>query len=249
MLGWGALFQRWRQVVAPVKLLAGLLAALGFLVALLGVSIDYHSYYEVIAYQLGRGADVQEARVVPEFSPLLGHAWLVRASLYDAFLGGKPRSGAAGSVDSPPRPNPFLRDYPWAKAHPELYPAEPERAVGFGFWFATREPRLPFVRFWSAIVACWLACSLVPLSLGLWRLAKAPALPEAVPTTLRSERRNRASKGPERMPSLGTLAYSHSTLGETSPRPSTPLPVGERLYPTGVPDVVPPLPAGEGARR
>ncbi len=185
MLGWGLLLDRWRRVPVLLKGLAGLLAGLGFLVAVLGSAIDYGAYYSVVAYQLGFGVDVKEARLDPVFSPLLGHAWLFEASLYDAL------SGAGGGLAQEKTANPFLRRYPWAWARPELQPDTPERAIGFDYWFAALRDRPPFVQYWSALVAWWLAVSLLPLGRRVWSAARVvgdggvvPAVPAARETDL-----------------------------------------------------------------
>lgn len=185
MLGWGLLLDRWRRVPVLLKGLAGLLAGLGFLVAVLGSAIDYGAYYSVVAYQLGFGVDVKEARLDPAFSPLLGHAWLFEASLYDAL------SGAGGGLAQEKAANPFLRRYPWAWAHPDLQPDAPEQAIGFDYWFAALRDRPPFVQYWSALVAWWLAVSLLPLGRRVWSMARVvgdggvvPAVPAARETDL-----------------------------------------------------------------
>ena len=176
MLGWGLFLDGWQHAPWLLKGLAGVLVGLGLVVSVLGSAIDYGAYYSVVAYQLGFGVDVKEARLDPAFSPLLGHAWLFEASLYDALSGvgsGQPQEKTA---------NPFLRRYPWAWVHPELEPDAPERAVGFDYWFAALRDRPPFVQYWSALVAWWLAVSLLPLGRRVWRAARvADGYGEVVP--------------------------------------------------------------------
>jgi hypothetical protein len=171
MLGWIPLVAGWRLASPGLRALGVALAGAGFAVSLLGVAVDYGGYYSVLAYQIGRGIDVREARLVPEFSPLLGHAWLARASAYDALAVG---GGNAARGDRDRRENPVLGEYPWAGARPELVPEAPEQALGFDFWFAAIPDRTPFIEYWSTLVACWLALALVPLGGGLWRAARAP---------------------------------------------------------------------------
>jgi hypothetical protein len=148
---------------------AGLLAGAGLAVSVLGTAIDYGGYYSIVADQIGRGVNVQDARVVPEFSPLLGHAWLLRASLHDAL------ARLRGSGEPDPARNPALQDHPWAGVRPELTPEAPERAVRFDYWFAALPGRSPFLVFWSGLAAAWLALALAPLAQGLWRSAGQPA--------------------------------------------------------------------------
>ena len=76
MLGWGAVLSAWAGLPALLKALAVALAGAGLVVSLLGVVVDYGAYYSVAGAQIGGGVDVRDARHTPEFSPLLGHAWL-----------------------------------------------------------------------------------------------------------------------------------------------------------------------------
>jgi hypothetical protein len=175
MLGWGALFAGWTRTPALLKAAALLTAACGLGVSLLGVVVDYGAYYSVAGAQLGRGVDVRDARQVPAFSPILGHAWLARASLYELALD-LADPGARASDDRPE--NPYTWDYPWRFAYPERRPEDPTRAFGFDLWFVALRDRTPFVQFWSALVAIWLALALLPLGYHTWRSATSgrPAL-------------------------------------------------------------------------
>jgi hypothetical protein len=148
-----------------------LLAGAGLLASVLGTAIDYGGYYSIVADQIGRGVNVSDARLVPEFSPLPGHAWLLRASVMDAVA--RLRSGDA---DPDPAANPALNEYPWAGVRPDLVPEAPERAVRFDYWFAALPGRSPFLQFWSGLVAAWLALALLPLAQGLWRAAEQTAV-------------------------------------------------------------------------
>jgi Dolichyl-phosphate-mannose-protein mannosyltransferase len=159
MLGWGAVLAGWSGLPALVKGLAGVLGAAGLVASLLGVVVDYGAYFSVTGAQLGRGVDVRDARLIPEFSPILGHAWLARASLYDAGL-----DLAGGAREE----NPFTWDYPWRFAYPERRPEDPTRAFGFDLWFVALRDRPPFFELWSALAASWLALALVPLGTDLW---------------------------------------------------------------------------------
>lgn len=146
-----------------VSALAGAIILAGVWVALLGTAIDYGAYYSVVGSQLGHGVDVGMARVVPAFSPILGHWWLFRATVYDSAI---PRLDRTQ--------NPLLPAYPWAQlaaARPQLRPEHPEWAVGWRFWFAGLRDRTPLAEFWSAIGACWLAVALIALGRSLWRAA------------------------------------------------------------------------------
>ncbi|MGH2368294.1 MAG: hypothetical protein ACRDI2_08845, partial [Chloroflexota bacterium] len=129
------------------------------------------------------GADVREARHVPELSPLLGHAWLARASLYDTAM-----ALADGGAERERADNPYLQDYPWRAAYPELQPEAPERALGFDFWFAALRDRTPFLEYWSALVACWLALALVPLATRLRSAARCHTSEVAMPRPHTTER-------------------------------------------------------------
>src|SRR5262249_51887617 len=112
---------------------------------------------------------VRDARLNPPFSPLLGHAWLARASAYDAGVGAL-RSLRGGTWN--PADNPFLGDYPWRGVRPDLVPEAPERAVGFAPWFAALTSRTPFMLYWSGMAAVWLVLALVYLGHRLWREAR-----------------------------------------------------------------------------
>jgi hypothetical protein len=158
MLGWTPVLVSWPWLALPARAAAGLTAAAGLVVSSLGVAIDYGAYYSIIAYQLGRGVDVAEARLVPAFSPLLGHAWLARATLYDTVADW---TGTRAPRDR--AENPFLHAYPWAGVRPDLRPEAPERALGFDLWFAALRDAPPFAQYWCTLVACWLALALVPL--------------------------------------------------------------------------------------
>ena len=182
MLGWGPLLTAWPSLSVAVKALAGALVAAGLAVSVLGVAIDYGTYFSVAGAQLGRGVDVQAARHVPQFSPLLGHAWLVRATLYETALdlrggnrgNGPERQGDAPGPDAARPENPFTWDYPWRSAYPEQVPEDPTRAFGFDLWFVALRGRTPFLEYWSGMTAIWLTLALVPLGAGLWSAARAP---------------------------------------------------------------------------
>lgn len=179
MLGWAPLFSRQSPAPAALLALASCLASAGLLVSSLGVAIDYGTYYSVVGSQIGRGVDVKEARLVPEFSPLLGHAWLAQASVYDA-LGGLAVPAANGRRAERDRAdNPYLEAYPWRSSYPQLRPEAPERALGFDVWFAALEQPSPFVSYWSTLGASWLGLTSVWLGSRLWRAARAPAGSEA----------------------------------------------------------------------
>lgn len=170
MLGWAPLLAHWRSWPIAMRGVAGALAACGAAVSFLGVAIDYGGYYSIVGSQIGRGVDVKEARLVPQFSPILGHAWLARASLHDTIAalrsGGAPRDT---------RHNPVLSTHPWAVSHPELAPEAPERALGFDFWFTALKGRTRFVEYWSMLIAGWLALALLPRSASLARALRVPA--------------------------------------------------------------------------
>ena len=165
MLGWLAPALAWsslpRYARAAVALVAAPAIVAGLAANVLAVTIDYGAYYSVVGNQLGRGIDVRHARVVPEFSPLRGHAWLLQASL------------AAGPGGSRSATNPFRHQYPWATSHPELVPEAPERAYGFDVWWAARRGRDRFLDYWSGLIAAWLALASGRLGARLWHLARA----------------------------------------------------------------------------
>jgi hypothetical protein len=174
LLGLAPLFARWRAWHASLRAGTVALVTAGACVSSLGVLVDYGAYFSVVGSQLGRGVDVQDARVVPSFSPILGHAWLARATLYDTVLawqtGGAPRDS---------QDNPELRRYPWAASHPAHVPDAPEHALGFDLWFTALPGRTRFVEYWSTMTATWLAIAVIPLVQSLRRaLAAAAAAPD-----------------------------------------------------------------------
>lgn len=183
MLGWGPLLNAWPALHVSLKALVGALVAAGLAASVLGVVIDYGAYFSVAGAQLGRGVDVQDARHVPQFSPLLGHAWLARATLYETALdlrGGRagaaaPEDRAGAGADATRPENPFTWDYPWRSAFPELVPEDPTRAFGFDLWFAALRGRTPFLEYWSGMTAIWLTLALIPLGAGLRAAARTPA--------------------------------------------------------------------------
>ena len=156
LLTWPATFDVWRHLPL-VRGIATALAVAGFAVSLLGVLIDYGAYYSVVGSQLGKGVDVKEARLVPEFSPLLGHAWLARASWHDTIARWR-------DPDHDARDNPAGDAYPWAARYPELVPEAPERAYGFDLWFTALNGRTRFVEYWSWLAAAWLALAAARLA-------------------------------------------------------------------------------------
>ena len=163
-----------RVATAPV-------AIAGLVVAVLGVVVDYGGYYSVVSSQIGRGVDVTEARLVPPFSPILGHAWLARASAHQLF-------SAWRDKDHDARANPAWGQHPWAASHPGLAPEAPERAVGFDLWFLALPNRTRFAEFWSWLVAAWLAACACRLALALWReLRAAPSLQAPGPAVVRRD--------------------------------------------------------------
>ncbi|MGI8424616.1 MAG: hypothetical protein ACR2NO_11010, partial [Chloroflexota bacterium] len=148
-----------------VRVIAALLAAAGLAVAALGVLVDYGGYYSVVSSQIGRGVDVKEARLVPQFSPILGHAWLARGSWHDALARWR-------DPDRDARDNPAWGEHPWVGSHPEMSPEAPERAVGFDLWFVALDNRTRFVEFWSWLIAVWLAGYVIWSSISLRRGAR-----------------------------------------------------------------------------
>jgi hypothetical protein len=172
-------------LLVPVALLAqralvrGALAAAtiaGVGVALLGTAIDYGGYYSIVGSQLGRGVDVAEARLVPPFSPILGHAWLARASLHHTLATWRDR-------DHDPRDNPAWGQHPWAASHPDLTPEAPERAIGFDLWFLALPGRSRFAEFWSWLSAAWLCVLALRLAAALGR-ALSPSVHRNEPAVL-----------------------------------------------------------------
>ena len=167
------LFHRTAVRVAGIAV-----SVVGLCVALLGVLIDYGGYYSVVGSQIGRGVDVAEARLVPPFSPILGHAWLARASLYETIA-------AWRDPDHDPRDNPAWGRHPWAASHPHLAPEAPERAVGFDLWFVALPGRSRFAEFWSWLTAAWLAvCGVRLATLLTLALAGTPSLRRKEPSVL-----------------------------------------------------------------
>jgi hypothetical protein len=174
ILGWAPLLASWRTVPLFVRAAAVAAATAGIAVAMLGTFIDYGNYYSVVADQIGRGVDVRDARLTPPFSPLLGHAWLARASAYDAvagFLASAGGSEARNGSGWDRTQNPFLDQYPWAGVRPDLVPEAPVRAVGYAPWFAALTERPSFIQYWSGMVAVWLALTLIYLGRRLWQAA------------------------------------------------------------------------------
>ena len=166
---------------AVVRGLALIAAAAGLVVALLGVLVDYGGYYSVVSSQIGRGVDVQDARLVPDFSPILGHAWLARASLHQAIA-----TWRAPEHDA--RDNPEWGRHPWAERYPNLAPEAPERAVGFDLWFVALRGRTRFIEFWSWLAAGWLAACAVRVGVSLVRaLRHAVSVQGATPAVLRRD--------------------------------------------------------------
>lgn len=164
MLGWLSPALAWRRLQPLARIVVAVAASpiviAGLWANVLSVAVDYGAYYSVVGNQLGRGIDVRHARVVPEFSPLLGHAWLLEASLA-ASIGGYPAAD-----------NPYRNRYPWAESHPDLVPEAPERAYGFDTWWAARRGRDRFLDDWASIIAAWLTVSFARLSVRLWRFAR-----------------------------------------------------------------------------
>lgn len=181
LLALTALGHNNRRWPVPLRMLLASLVVAGVLVSFLGVIIDYGNYYSVVSSQIRRGVDVEEARLVPPFSPILGHAWLARATLYDTVASlqndGAPRD---------PEGNLALSQYPWAGQFPAYVPEAPERALGFDLWFLALRDRSPFVSFWAVLGTMWLNLALVSLSISLWRAlrqadaVRGPVAPEPV---------------------------------------------------------------------
>ncbi|HEU5318059.1 MAG TPA: glycosyltransferase family 39 protein [Chloroflexota bacterium] len=156
MLTWPLAGDMWRRT-AWLRAFGTALAGAGFCVSILGVVVDYGAYYSVVGSQLGKGVDVQEARLVPEFSPLLGHAWLLRAAWHDTIA--RWRDPAHDARDNPARDA-----YPWAARYPDLVPEAPERAYGFDLWFVALNGRTRFAEYWSWLAAAWLALAAARLA-------------------------------------------------------------------------------------
>ncbi|MCX5985702.1 MAG: hypothetical protein NTX54_04190 [Chloroflexi bacterium] len=154
MLGWIAPLLAWPKWHWSAKTFTGLVAVsvggFGLYVNVLGVAIDYGAYYSVVGNQLGRGVDVRDARTVAPFSPLLGHQWLLQASLFEVF----------GPTHKPPD-NPYRYRYPWATAFPERVPEAPERAYGFDLWWAARRGTSRFLDYWASLSAIWIGVVVV----------------------------------------------------------------------------------------
>lgn len=199
MLGWGAVGTAWSLMPVALRGINALLVAAGFGIAVLGVVVDYGAYYSVVGDQLARGIDVRHARHVPAFSPILGHAWLARASLYETALDLAGRQGPSEEPGAESE-NPYRWDYPWREAYPEARPEAPDRAFGFDLWFVVRRDRTDFVRYWATLTATWLAVAIVAAGGRLWRAARSPSCAPVVSPLLRQATRPAVRAGTPTMP-------------------------------------------------
>lgn len=149
------------------------LAALSFAIQIPGVAIDSDAYTKLVLSQApynsfyaegGRLRDTQLVpHFIPEFSPIAGHAWLLKYTLKKHFDPGLDARAA------------MTRDYPWRTLLRSTPPPEPQVALGLAFWHS-RLPRpgmFPQAGSWALPLRNFLAAScLLSLLVLLFSIGK-----------------------------------------------------------------------------
>jgi hypothetical protein len=130
----------WRWAIST-------LAPVGLFVQILGLAIDSGTYLNIHAYQLtpivhpGQGSDMiqsgMDVHFIPEFSPLAGHWWLLKATLE-----------WMRSPQKDPSEYVSLHSYPWAgrEERANWKPPNPEYGLGLNFWWLRNPSYMNTVR-------------------------------------------------------------------------------------------------------
>lgn len=126
------------------------LGAIGFFVQVLGVVINPANYLNVHVYQIlpsihpDKKGDLAQSGLdvhfIPEFSPIAGHWWLLKATVEQMR---HPRKNYAK--------NRALRDYPWARLNRDWRPEAPQHAMGPDMWVLRPPLYMTSGRYWAAI--------------------------------------------------------------------------------------------------
>lgn len=123
-------FRSWRKAT---KVFFVLLAAASVYVQILGATVNFSEYAQITTHQVQynvfyiqgqkqlRDGSLAE-HFIPEFSPVAGHAWLLKHTLL-AFIG----------YEQPPFTE-MKNDFPWRDLTRYAAPPAPERALGLDFW-------------------------------------------------------------------------------------------------------------------
>jgi hypothetical protein len=162
----------WRGAVA-------ILAVLGVFVQVLGVAINAGTYLNMQTTQIapkvhdGQKLMIEQAQIdvhfVPEFSPLAGHFWLLKALLERWRDPGK-------------RPEQYraLHDYPWLRAGQEQWkPEHPEQGLILDLWPADppKEMGPDALRTFAPALAALAALGLLMTATGMVALRRAAQQP------------------------------------------------------------------------
>lgn len=154
------------------KISAAVLIVFSIYVQILGVSVNLYEYIYITRHQLpynplytpgraGMSDDMIAQHFIPEFSPVVGHQWLLEGTIVSEV-----RGVSAGEK--------FLKEhFPWKMTMPFAPPADPARGLGFDAWWVHLPAEVPETARWARPVAILFAAlsalSLVTLSAILLR--------------------------------------------------------------------------------
>ncbi len=150
--------ESYRQIRAAGKAALVLLIGMSFYVQVLGTTVNFYEYIMISRHQApyemfyAYGSEDQrddqlKAHFVPEFSPVAGHAWLLKHTLFGRGL-------TQGELRER-----MQSDFPWRSLLRFGVPQKPERGVGFDFWWIYLPRFFPESAYWSRTLASLLAAA------------------------------------------------------------------------------------------
>ncbi len=150
--------EAFRRTRAAGKAALLLLIGISIYVQVLGVSVNFYEYIMISRHQApyemfyayggeDQRDDQLKAHFVPEFSPVAGHAWLLKHTL----LG-------RGMTQAELRER-MQSDFPWRSLMRFGVPQTPERGVGFDFWWIYMPRFFPESACWARTLASLLAAT------------------------------------------------------------------------------------------
>ncbi|MFA6450699.1 MAG: hypothetical protein WCX65_14595, partial [bacterium] len=150
-------FRRWKY---EYKAAFALLVGVSFFVQTLGATVSFYEYimitrhqepYNLFVVPMGETTrdDQPNAHFIPEFSPLAGHAWLLKHTLLD---GNK----------TPDKIRDEMRaDFPWRSLMKYAPPSDPETAIGYDVWWRHFPDYYPESGAWTRRLLIFLSASAI----------------------------------------------------------------------------------------
>lgn len=164
-------FKNWKLAAKAAFLF---LIGISFYVQILGSTVSFYEYIMVSRHQVkydpyympGR-EDMRDDQIathfIPDFSPIAGHAWLLKHTLNDSRL---PPAEIRKRMQA---------DFPWKNLMAYAPPPNPETAIGFDYWWRHFPRFFPESEEWMfSLVGILLICSIASLAVSLRILLKIP---------------------------------------------------------------------------